>query len=422
MITKGPIDKKLIMMALAGFLLLLLAVGSSASQPPIVGENDPQGCSACETESLANMATGETPSAKEPLAFIAAEDVQGSVDLPDIPGLVPPAVTPVSPADRDTISTGNPTYTWTGSVSTPPVLFYCLEVSNSAGVVFKQCYAASDFATPPAACSVTPSVTLGPGDYTWHVQATNCDGNTWSATWSFSVCSSTSAPGRATLISPKWTIGTSKPTFVWRAVTGSTQYHLKVVNTAAPNTLLIDKWYNAEEVTSGQTCSILSEVTFGSGTYRWWIQTRNCDKLGPWSYYANFRFANVLPGKAIPISPRGLTTTSNPTFVWTAVRSATTYNLSVENNSGTFVIFENFPADEVTQGTRCSAALSITLPDDDTDYFWRVQASNDAGDGLWSSYKYFEIICSGKKTSSRNDREDDAKKRITRPPRSITNS
>ena len=66
MIMKGPIDKKLIMMALAGFLLLLLAVGSSASQPPMVGGNDPQGCSACEAKSLVNMTAGGAPSAEEP--------------------------------------------------------------------------------------------------------------------------------------------------------------------------------------------------------------------------------------------------------------------------------------------------------------------------------------------------------------------
>ena len=239
---------------------------------------------------------------------------------------------------------------------------------------------------------------------------------------SFSVCTSRYVPGKATLISPKGNIGTSKPTFVWRTVTGSTQYHLKVVDITAPNTLLIDKWYDVAEVTSGQTCSILSEMTFASGTYKWWIQTRNCNVMGPWSYYASFRFANVSPGKATPISPRGLISTNKPTFVWTAVQSATNYNLQVENDAGTFIHVEDFTAEEVTHGTRCSGVLSITLPDDDIDYFWKIQASNDAGDGLWSSYRYFEMICAGKKASSREDNEDVAKKRIMRPPRSVTNS
>lgn len=35
----------------------------------------------------------------------------------------------------------------------------------------------------------------------------------------------------------------------------------------------------------------------------------------------------------------------------------------------------------------------MILPDDDVDFYWRVQASNDIGDGLWSSYKYFETVC-----------------------------
>jgi len=239
---------------------------------------------------------------------------------------------------------------------------------------------------------------------------------------SFGICTSTSVPGRATLTSPNGNIGARKPTFGWRAVTGSTQYHLKAVDITAPNTLLIDKWYDAADVTSGQTCSILSESTFATGTYKWWIQTRNCNVLGPWSYYASFRFVNVLPGMATPISPRGLISKSNPTFVWTAVRSATRYNLSVENHTGAFIYVEPFTAEEVTHGTRCSGVLSITLPDDDTDYYWKIQASNDAGDGRWSSLRYFEFICPGKRAPIREDNEDVAKKRIMRPPRSVSNS
>jgi hypothetical protein len=98
MIMKGPIDKKLIMMALTGFLLLLFAVGSSASQSPVVGENDPQGCSACETKGQVNMTADGAPSAKEPLTFIAADEVPGSANVSDIPGSAPSAVTPVSPS------------------------------------------------------------------------------------------------------------------------------------------------------------------------------------------------------------------------------------------------------------------------------------------------------------------------------------
>jgi hypothetical protein len=49
-------------------------------------------------------------------------------------------------------------------------------------------------------------------------------------------------------------------------------------------------------------------------------------------------------------------------------------------------------ANEVTIGSRCSFILG-TLPDDDPVYYWRVHASNDAGDGTWSGGRYFETHC-----------------------------
>ena len=208
----------------------------------------------------------------------------------------------------------------------------------------------------------------------------------------FTVCTSTSFPGRATLISPKDTIGTRNPTFVWSPVTGCTQYCLKVANANFQNDPILEECYDAEEVISGQRCSIAPGLDLDPGNYRWWIQTINCKGEGPWSNYKSFRYQNRSPGRTTPISPRGLVS-STPTFVWTVASAATQYHLQVDSNSGN-VVDEVYDAEDVTLGSRCSVILPDALPDDDgAIYYWRVQASNDAGAGAWSGWRYFETIC-----------------------------
>lgn len=310
----------------------------------------------------------------------------GSSNLSIGQGLAAPD--PVSPSGI--LNTGNPTYTWVGVAD---CLYYCLEVRDYLdNVVLKQWYDAADFPAAPATCSVTPLQSLEPGDYSWSVLCWNCLGSQLSQEMDFTVCTSTAIPGKATLISPNGLIGSMNPTFVWIAVNGCTQYCLKVADVTHQNQPIFEQCYDVEEVLSGRVCSITPELNLPAGNYRWWVQAVNCKGKGPWSNFMSFRYMNVPPGRSTPISPQGLISTSTPTFTWTAALAATKYNLQVINISDYIVAEEFFDAYDVTRGLRCSARLSTVLPDDDVVYFWRIQASNDAGDGPWSSYKYFEIV------------------------------
>lgn len=397
MIMKGFKHNKLnLMAALAGVLLLLLAAGLASGQSPVSDGSGAQGCYVCEQEDPVSRIDTESP-APEPAAsessiFGGAPD---DVAVPDKLGTGPVAVILVSPSN--TIESGNPTYTWIRATDAD---YYALEVRNSLRVsVIKQWFIGAE-----TSGSETPSITLSSGTYTWRILAWNSGGYTWSNEKTFSVCASSSLPGKATLISPKGTIGTAKPAYQWKTVNAATRYHLKVTNTIDPNTPIIDEWYEASEVVKGQNSYITPDKALAAGTYKWWIQTGNCNAEGPWSSYATFKFANVSPGRPTAVSPRGLISTSNPIFVWTTVKNAAGYNLEVQNGSGV-VYTQAFSAEEVTSGSKCSARLDSVLPDDDIDYYWMVQAYNDAGTGAWSSLKHFEIVCRSSSSKLRQERQ-----------------
>ncbi|MCX6676689.1 MAG: hypothetical protein NTU95_01925 [Methanothrix sp.] len=354
MIKRKSLQKKQAFAAVAGMLMLLLAASGVAQ-------------TSSEMHAVQEMNSSNAP------VSLAAPDL-------------------VSPSGI--LNTGKPTYVWK---SVNSCLYYCLEVRDDQdNVVLKQWYDASDFPPAPGECSVTPQQSLDPGDYSWRIQSWNCPvGPKWSQKMVFTVCTSSTFPGKATLVSPKDIIGSKNPTFVWKSVIGCTQYCLKVANANDQNHPLLLECYDAEEVISDQTCSITPPLNLAAGSYRWWIQTRNCKGDGPWSNYMSFNFANKSPGRSTPISPQGLISTATPAFTWTAVSAATKYNLQVENSS-VIVVNEWYDAEDVARGSRCSAFLPIALPDDDAYYYWRIRAGNDAGNGPWSSLKEFETVCAFK--------------------------
>jgi hypothetical protein len=173
------------------------------------------------------------------------------------------------PLSLGSIDTKNPTYTWN---EVEDSLWYLLVVENSSGIVIEQWYKADDV-TSGSTCSATPSESLFSGKYTWRIQTWNCDDDgdgPWSEDMSFSICASTSKPGRAILISPKGTIGTFNPTFAWNPVADSSRYCLKV---SGPAGYSFNDWFDAEEVTADSICLLLSPDELGPGDYTWQIRT-----------------------------------------------------------------------------------------------------------------------------------------------------
>lgn len=378
MIRRESLQKKLAIAAVAGMLMLLFAAPCFAQTP--LKNSGQEDCASCNENTSSLQSLDDTD--------LSNSSVSPGLDAPEL----------VSPSGIQ--NSGKLSYTWKGVSGSQS---YCLEVRNDRNnVVIKQCYSALPTKNT---YSKTPGKSLASGVYTWSILCKNRGHSQSSDPMEFTVC--TSLPGKATLVSPKDNIGSKNPTFVWMPVTGATEYHLKVAKAGSPNAPIFEDFFDVDDVFSNtnQICSVgpvlpqdLEEKTY----YRWWIQTINCKGEGPWSYYKDFRYMIVPPGKPNPISPQGLISTDSPTFVWTAASAATEYHLEVYNRNRSpaddYILVDEgwFDANQVTKGSRCMGSLG-SLPDDDPVYFWRIHASNDGGvDGPWSSWRYFETICAFK--------------------------
>jgi hypothetical protein len=310
----------------------------------------------------------------------------GSSNATPNPNLAAPDL--VSPSGI--IKTGKPTYNWK---AVSGCVYYCLMVwDDNNKVILKQWYDASDFPAAAKICSVTPLLALNAGGYKWQVESWNCKEKSWSKVMKFTVCGSSSLPGKAALVSPRDVVGTKNPTFVWNAVAESSRYCLKVSDAKTPNAPIFEECYDASEVLSGKTCTVSPKINLPAGSYRWWVRTANCKGDGPWSDFLSFKYIKQLPGRCNPLTPTGLTASSQPTFTWTAASAAKEYHIQVDNDAVNIMDIK-CDASDVTSGSRCSLLLPDELPDDVSVYFWRIQASNDEGVGPWSSYRYFEIVC-----------------------------
>ncbi|MHB8117747.1 MAG: hypothetical protein ACYDHX_03320 [Methanothrix sp.] len=388
MIKKESLQKKLAIAAMAGMLMLLLAVSCVAQTPLEIG--GPENCTDCSGN--VSSSPGLDDAAQE--TVLSNASVSQDLEAPEL----------LSPSGIK--NTGKLTYTW---YAVDGCQYYCLEVRDDQDkVVLKHWYEALDFSpASDGTISVTPPESLDPGTYTWSILCRNCGSDDQlSELMEFTVCTSSSFPGKATLVSPKDTIGSMNPTFVWMPVTGCTQYRLKVAAANLQNEpIFVSDYLNVEDVFSDteKVCSFTPELDIEPGIYyRWWIQTINCKGEGPWSYYKSFRYLDRPPGKSTPISPRGLISTNTPIFTWTAASAATEYHLQVINyqdGEDIIVAEDDFRADMVTKGFRCSGSLG-PLPDDDSVYYWRIQANNDAypydPEGTWSGWRYFETNCASK--------------------------
>jgi hypothetical protein len=208
--------------------------------------------------------------------------------------------------------------------------------------------------------------------------------------------SSGTPPGSATLVSPNGTtVPAASPTFTWNAVTTAAGYNLWVNDSAGTR---VQGWLTREQTGCAAgtgTCSFTPSVTLNPGNAAWWVQTRNDHGEGPWSSGMSFTVAAPL-GKATQTAPIGDVPLANPTFSWSAVTGATSYQLLVTDAAGLVMHQRWYTASETgcAASATCAIATGVALVNGHHD--WWIQAwALGPGFGPWSDSARFKFFSMG---------------------------
>ena len=306
--------------------------------------------------------------------------------------MAPGATTLISPKGGTRDAT--PTYSWN---ALPTATSYHLWVNRGSSEVRRTWYTAAQAGCTAGTgtCSITPGAVLPAGAYTWRIQARTAQGlGPWSVGLDFAV---ESPPGAATPIFPQGLTGDAMPTYSWTATAAATSYKLRITRGADPVTAI---WYTAEQAgcTAGTgTCSVTPKGILPRSAHTWQIQTRNRNGLGPWSARTLFTVGGP-PSAPTAISPQGQTTDVTPTYRWTAVPYATSYEggLLLADEAGGFYLTASYTAAEAgcAAGTGiCSVTPSAVLPPGNN-HFWSVRAKNSLGYGPSSNGLLFALYIS----------------------------
>ncbi|MCA9058322.1 MAG: PKD domain-containing protein [Planctomycetaceae bacterium] len=218
---------------------------------------------------------------------------------------------------------------------------------------------------------------LPPGNFRWWVRSVSEDG--FKSNWTVATDFNLPAPA---ILAPRGAISnTSTPTFIWKGIPEWVRYELWVDNVTTGTSRVL----NISDIT---TTSYTPTLPFGNGTFRVWV--RGFDAVGndsPWSGVANFSIgAGVSTGPSLQ-SPSGVTG-SRPTFNWTAVSNAVSYELLVKDltaNGQPEVI-------RVTNITTTSYLAPITLTSGHTYRWWVRGISSGNVAGAWSFPLDFRVV------------------------------
>lgn len=167
-----------------------------------------------------------------------------------------------------------------------------------------------------------------------------------------------------------------QPDFSWEEAARASEYTIQLATAASFNkgALTINK--------SGLTTLAFEAESHleRNATYFWRVRAENTGGAGSWSDTFSFTTIPHVPEQVVLASPndnRGSVKTDTP-LVWETADGATAYQLQVAAN-------QSFTEDLITREDLSETSQSLTneLQDNST-YFWRVQASNSGGMGDWS--------------------------------------
>ncbi|MBK8982766.1 MAG: hypothetical protein IPM38_10715 [Ignavibacteria bacterium] len=295
---------------------------------------------------------------------------------------VPEAPNLISPANGASNIALSPLLGWTTVTDAEAYNLNIALDSNFTTII----HTASNIQT---ASYIVPSSTLNIGTrYFWRVNAYNSLGTSpWSSVFKFTTVA---PPPATTLLLPvNNAINISlTPLLDWVDVSLAASYRLQV----ATDSLFSNVIYNPINITGSQYIVPPPFLTYLS-KYYWRVASVNGIGVGPWSVPFSFTtVAESIPVAPTLLSPANLSTgiSLTPQMSWNLVFNAVNYGLQISTDLN----FNNIVhTAQNTQDTLYN--VPGTVLNGNTLYFWRVNASNNSGTGVWSAEWIFRTMIVG---------------------------
>jgi photosystem II stability/assembly factor-like uncharacterized protein len=273
-----------------------------------------------------------------------------------------------------------PTISW--SVVFPPVCTYRIQISlsnsfatnvvDSSGILYL------NYAVPSSKLNLSTT-------YYWRVIATNQVGvGPWSSTRSFTTTYST--PVAPLLVAPANNayLSTLTPLLDWDSVNVASSFRIRISDDSTFASSLID--VNGLNVSKYQ---IPSGILQNNTKYYWRVNASNPCITSAWSQMRNF-YVFPIPDAPILVAPVNNSSISDMflLFDWDSVSTANSFRLMVSADSS----FATTVID--TSGLAVSNFLTSTigLLQSNTNYYWKVNASNSYATSIWSQRWKFQTL------------------------------
>ena len=235
--------------------------------------------------------------------------------------------------------------------------------------------------------------------YYWRARAKNDGGwGPWASAWSFTT--TVPPPTMPVLLSPPdGSTVSPTPLLDWEDVATALGYRLQVSKVPDFSTTVID------EVSLSQSQYQVPDGVLSDFSLHYWrVRASNDGGWSPWTSAWSFTTTIAAPSTPVLLSPAdGSTVSPTPLLDWNDVLTATIYRLQVsELPDFTTTVIDELSLTEsqyqvpegilTTDGqitskiiSKDERGISGTLNIDNTQYYWRVRASNDGGWGPWAS-------------------------------------
>lgn len=209
---------------------------------------------------------------------------------------------PTVTAPTTTTTNLRPTVSWTPITGAASYGIWFNDLSDAKSNIYPGAVVSGTSWSPPT------DLVSGRNYRVWVKAINDVSQGAWSTPKDFSV-------GRPTVLTPTGTNTNLRPLVSWTAITGATKYQISVTNTTT-NTANIFPSATTTNTNWTPTGDLIS-----GNNYRVWVRALNGNNLGLWSPAVNFTV-----GKPT-ITPISSTSNLQPTFSWTPISGASSYEI-----------------------------------------------------------------------------------------------